>query len=247
MKVVEVFGLARSGHHAVINWLIKNLCGVESEMKWKLDLLNDRGVIYINEANLDLEVTFKYIKEHIEKIKYLVLSYENVDTDFTILNDRKVYDSPNCIDLPLFTEVEKTYRIVVLRDFYNNLASRIEANDKEKVKLRDGTIFQWDINENFVNLWKKHAKSYLSLNNRHIKFEDWLNDENIRKKFLFENLQLDEMYSNEVIGTHSSFGDNNYLNRIDKVKVPPETKDLISKDTELHYLIGKLNYNYRKL
>jgi hypothetical protein len=76
MNIIEVFGLSRSGHHAVINWIIKNLCGLESEMKWKLDLLNGSGVIYINEANLDTEVTFKYIEEHLKEIKYLVLSYE---------------------------------------------------------------------------------------------------------------------------------------------------------------------------
>lgn len=247
MNVIEIFGLSRSGHHAVINWIIKNLCGVESEMKWKLDLLNGRGVIYINEANLDTEVTFKYIKEHEEEIKYLVLSYENTSVDYTILNTKNIYDSPNSINLPLFKNVEKVHRIVVLRDFYNNLASRLEANKKQKVKLRDGTIFQWEIDERYINRWKEHAKTFLSLKNRHIQFEDWLYKDKIRKKFLFKNFGIDELYDNKVEGTHSSFGDNNYLNRFEKVDIPEEIKELIIKDSELHYLIGKLGHKFRKL
>jgi hypothetical protein len=247
MNIIEVFGLSRSGHHAVINWIIKNLCGLESEMKWKLDLLNGSGVIYINEANLDTEVTFKYIEEHLKEIKYLVLSYENTSIDYTILNRKNIYHSPTCVDLPLFEKVNKVHRVIVLRDFYNNLASRIEANNREKVKFRDGTIFQWDIDENYINLWKEHAKGYLYLENRHIKFEDWLYKDELRKKFLSKNFGIDEKYDNNVEGTHSSFGDNNYLNRVDRVEIPDNIKKIISNDSELHYLMGKLNYQYKKL
>jgi len=73
MKIFEIFGLARSGHHAVINWMIKNVCGQEAEMKWKLDLVNGKGVTYINEANLDVEVTLKYINEQSQNTKFLFL------------------------------------------------------------------------------------------------------------------------------------------------------------------------------
>lgn len=247
MEVIEVFGLSRSGHHAVINWIIKNLCGVESEMKWKLDLLNGRGVIYINEANLDNEVTFKYIEEHKNEIKYLVLSYENTNTDFTILNSKNIFYSPTCIDIPLFENVKKVHRIVVIRDFYNNLASRIVANEKNKVKLRDGTIFQWEIDEKFINKWKEHARAYISLKNRHIKFETWLNNKKKRKKFLFKNFQIDELYDNNVGGTHSSFTDSDYMNRFDGLKISDEIKKIILEDSELHYLMGKIGYQYKKI
>lgn len=247
MKIIEVFGLSRSGHHAIINWILKNLCGLESEMKWKLDLLNGMGVIYINEANLDIEMTFKYIKDHHKNTKYLVLSYENVDENYTILNEKKLYDSPVCVGLPFESKIEKVYRITVLRDFYNNLASRLKVNKENKVKHRDGTVFQWDVEENFINLWKSYARNSVEGRNNYIKFEDWYLDDEIRKKFLKETLDLTQLYDNKVKGTHSSFGDDNYMNRFDGKELPEKTKKLIEEDTELHYLIGRLKYNYKKL
>ena len=94
MKIFEIFGLSRSGHHAVINWMIKNVCGHEAEMKWKLDLLNGKGVTYINEANLDVEITLEYIKEQSQNTKFLFLSYENCDLNFSVLNSQRQYYFP---------------------------------------------------------------------------------------------------------------------------------------------------------
>ena len=76
MKIIEIFGLSRSGHHAMTNWLIKNLCGNESPMEWKLSIMND-GLIYINEGNLDKEVTLKYIEDQKHILRTLSMSYEN--------------------------------------------------------------------------------------------------------------------------------------------------------------------------
>lgn len=247
MKIIEVFGLSRSGHHAIINWILKNLSGVESEMKWKLDLLNGRGVMYINEANLDIDMTFKYIQEHHENIKYLVLSYENVHENYTILNENKIYDSPTCFETPLKINIEEVYRIFILRDFYNNLASRIKVNQENKVKLRDGTVFQWDVEENFINLWKEYAKNSIDGKIYFIKYEDWYLKDKIRKKFLKKTLNLKELYDNKVTGTHSSFGDKNYMDRYKEVELSSKIKKLIKEDNELHYLIGKLGYEYREL
>jgi hypothetical protein len=247
MKVIEVFGLSRSGHHAIINWIIKNLCGVESEMEWKLDLLNGKGVIYINEANLDIELTYKYIEEHLNNIKYLILSYENTSENFTILNSNYLYTSPLCMDLPIFSNVNEVIKITVLRDFYNNLASRIKANQEKKVKFRDGTIFQWNVEETFIELWKSYARNSINKKNNYIKFEDWVSESEIRRIFLKENIGINEMYDQKVKGTHSSFGNNDYMNRFKDIQIPSNTKRLIEQDTELHYLIGKLGYEYIKL
>lgn len=247
MKIIEVFGLSRSGHHAIINWILKNLCGFESEMKWKLDLLNGMGVVYINEANLDIEMTFKYIQDHYKNTKYLVLSYENCEQNYTILNEKKLYDSPTCVYLPVEVNIEQVYRITVLRDFYNNLASRLKVNKENKVKYRDGTIFQWDVEEKFISLWKSYARNSLNGTNNFIKFEDWYLDNEIRKKFLKETLGINQLYDNKVKGTHSSFGDDKYLDRFDVKEVPNKTKKLIEEDSELHYLIGALRYEYKSV
>jgi hypothetical protein len=45
----------------------------------------------------------------------------------------------------------------------------------------------------------------------------------------------------------SSFGDKNVIDRYSQVEISEETKELIKQDAELHFLIGKLNYNHKKL
>jgi hypothetical protein len=50
-----------------------------------------------------------------------------------------------------------------------------------------------------------------------------------------------------VKGTHSSFGDDKVLDRIHQINVDDETIRLVENDNELHYLIGKLKYGYKKI
>ena len=90
MKIFEIFGLSRSGHHAMVNWVIKNMISIESEMKWKLEFMQD-GLIYINEANLDTDMTLKYIRDHKDTLRALVLSYENCNLNYYILNTKTRY------------------------------------------------------------------------------------------------------------------------------------------------------------
>jgi hypothetical protein len=248
MKVFEFFGNSRSGHHAVINWFIKNVSGIESEMKWKLDLLGGLGLIYINEANLDTELTLKYIQEHSNHTKILVLSYENAKPQYSILNTKNLYTSSLSINLPTIKQVFDNKRIIIIRDFYNNLASRIKANQGEMVKTRDGLVFQWNVGEKFISVWKEQAKFILENKIDYIKFEDWYTKKEIRQEFLFRMTGQFEMYDNKVKGTKSSFGTHENLNnRHELVEISDEIKKIIKQDNELHYLIGALGYEYREL
>jgi len=63
---------------------------------------------------------------------------------------------------------------------------------------------------------------------------------------LLSKFGVKEQFDNTNInGKHSSFGNSkDYLNRFDPNLIPEEIKMLIRKDNELHYLIGKLGYNY---
>ena len=81
-----------------------------------------------------------------------------------------------------------------------------------------------------------------------MKFEDWLTNQEIRENFLFENFGLKDRYKlTKIQGTQSSFGDiENVDKRFEGLVIPDETLDLISKDSELHYLIGALGYEYKK-
>lgn len=246
MKIFEVFGLSRSGHHAMINWLIKNLCGKECGMNWKLNIMDD-GLFYINEGNLDEELTLKYIEEQKDNIRVLIISYENCNTDYSILNDKKKYNGPLSINNENVKQFSNNYRIIFLRDFYNNLASRIKSNEKHLSKTREGNPQPWNVKDGYINKWKESAKNFNSNNFISLKFEDWLENKNIRDNFMRNIIQTGEIYDNRVKGTQSSFGDNNVSERINMVKIPEETKELIRKDNELHYLIGALGYEYKEI
>jgi hypothetical protein len=246
MKIIEIFGLSRSGHHAMTNWLIKNLCGNESPMEWKLSIMND-GLIYINEGNLDKEVTLKYIEDQKHILRTLIMSYENCETNFTILNDRETYYGPLSINNKNVKHFTQNYRIVFIRNFYDTLASRIKSNENNLSKDREGSFIPWDTGQHFINQWKNYAKEIIDDKCLFMKFEDWLSNRQTRNNLIIKILGQGEMFDNKVKGTHSSFSNNNIQNRISEVILPQETKELIKSDSELHYLIGKLDYDYIKL
>jgi hypothetical protein len=247
MKIFEIFGLSRSGHHAMTNWLIKNLSGDECDMNWKLNIMND-GLFYINEGNLDEELTLKYIEEQKNNIRVLIISYENCYTNYSILNDQKKYKGLLSLNNENIKNFSENYRIIFIRDFYNNLASRIKSNEKNLAKTREGIIQPWNVGELFIEKWKDSAKNFNQKNFICLKFEDWLDSQSDRDNFMKKIINTCEIYDNNVKGTHSSFGESNAVNsRLDMVQIPEETKDLIRKDSELHYLMGRLGYNFKKI
>ena len=246
MKIFEIFGLSRSGHHAMVNWVIKNMISIESEMKWKLEFMQD-GLIYINEANLDTDMTLKYIRDHKDNMRALVLSYENCNLNYSILNNKTTYTSPLSINLEQVKNFNQNYRIIFIRDFYDNLASRIKSNENSLAKDRDGNFVAWDTGKDFIESWKNSARYIVNNKCYWLKFEDWLNSKEVRNQFMEKILGHGELFDNKVKGTVSSFGDKNVIDRYSQVKISEETKELIKQDTELHFLIGKLNYNFKKL
>lgn len=246
MKIFEIFGLSRSGHHAMVNWVIKNMISIESEMMWKLEFMQD-GLIYINEANLDTDMTLKYIKDHKENMRTLVLSYENCDLNYSILNKNTTYTSPLSINLEDVKHFHKNHRIIFIRDFYDNLASRIKSNENNLAKDREGNFVAWDIGTNFIESWKESARYIVQNKCLWLKFEDWLTDKKIRDRFMYNIIGHGELYDNKVKGTISSFGDKNVIDRFSQIEIPENVKKLIKQDSELHYLIGKLNYNYKNI
>ena len=247
MRIYEVLGLSRSGHHAMVNWLIKNLCGGESDMQWKLSIMPN-NLIYINEGNLDIDTTLKYVREHTERAKALILSYENSDVNFSVLNNDRKYVSPISLNYQALPKYVDNRRIVFIRDFYNNLASRIESNKKHMTKFREGNVFQWDVRKQYIQSWKNFAKHIIDGKADYLKYEDWMTSKEIRSEFMRKMVGYGEQFDNKVRGTNSSFGtDKLVLNRIDQVEVPEDIKDLVNSDTELEDIIIKLGYTPRKL
>lgn len=246
MKIFEIFGLSRSGHHAMTNWLIKNMCGDECAMDWKLNIMNN-GLFYINEGNLNEELTLKYIEEQKNNIRVLIISYENCDLDYSILNDKKKYTSPLSINNKNVENFSQNFRVIFIRDFYNNLASRVVSNEKKLASDRDGNYFNWDVTNNFFRQWKESAKHILTNKCLYLKYEDWLLSEKKRNEFMNKILGHGENYDNKVKGTHSSFGYGNTLDRFSEINLNENIKKEIRKDSELHYLMGRMGYNFKKI
>lgn len=246
MKIFEIFGLSRSGHHAMINWLIKNMCGYECGMNWKLNIMND-GLFYINEGNLDEELTLKYIEEQKYNIRVLIISYENCDLDYSILNDNKKYTTPLSINNENVRNFSQNYRIVFTRDFFNNLASRFISNKKKMASDREGNKVEWDLTNDFIKQWKQGAKHVLENKCLHLKYEDWILSETKRSEFIDKILGHGEIYDNKVRGTHSSFEKGNTLDRFSEITLDEQIKTHIGKDNELYYLIGALGYEFKQI
>lgn len=233
----EIFGLGRSGHHAMTNWVIKNFIGVESELGNKLNLFPDKKFFYINEANLDEHLTNIYINDHAEKNKNFIVTYENCRIDYTFFNEEKRYTSKTCFTNKKIEEYSNN-RIIFIRNFFDNLASRQESNVKNKNNI-------FDIGDDFFDLWKQQAYNILEKGQYHLKYEDWIVSPKKRTEFLKETIGTYEIYDNNVLGTKSSYGDKNYLNRFDSSKITDEIKDMIISDDELKHLINGLKYKYK--
>lgn len=237
MEVIEFYGLARSGHHAMMNWFFKNMIGEEYTREWQITVFRDCGWTHWNDSTVFFEQSLQALKTT-DKPNILSISYDNVNWEFShISEDVSPYRGGHFQEW----DYSKKIKIVFIRDFYNNLVSRIKMHDIEG----EPRAFY---DERFLEVWKNHA--YACLDNKviFIKYEDWLLDRNKRIELL-EKFNCKEIYDNtQISGTHSSFGDSkNYLNRFDSNLVPEKIKELIRKDSELHYLIGRFGYGYKKI
>ena len=248
MVLYEINSLSRSGHHSMMNWLIYNLTGLQIGWEWKLTNVNNTGLFHLNNGGKDKDMSYDLIDENLPFIKELIVSYEDQFPNFTIFNPGNEFRgrfSLSYQNLNLTTNK----RIIFIRDFYNLLASRYKSNQNPNsfIDLRGEKVI-FPVKSHFIDLWKSHAKLCLENKVFYLKFEDWLNSPNKRNQFLTEVLGYGEIFGDvkNIQGTYSSFQNLNSIdNRISEVNIPPEIKNLINQDPELHYLIGALGYNHK--
>lgn len=244
MKVYETLGLSRSGHHAVLNWVLKNFCGLQIEWKYKMTAVSNTSVFVLDEANHDIPESFKFLDEFNTKIKLLFVIYEDTPWNYTILNENKSFVGPFSLNIKPEYDIDYLGRFMIIRDFYNTLESRIKANEnimgKEWVS---GNPFYFKTDKIFIDRWKNLAIACLENKIPYIKYEDWKKEKNKREEFLEKNFNIKEIFGVEnVIGTKSSFdlGDKTS-------KLTNEIIDMINDDVELKYLIKNLGYEYKNI
>ena len=159
-----------------------------------------------------------------------------------------LYFGGHIVRLVLYSKILKTSTTPIRLDARKKPHYWIKSNEKNLAKTREGVIQPWNVTNGYINKWKSSAINFNSNNFISLKFEDWLNNKVMRDEFIKKIINTGEIYDNKVKGTHSSFGNNtNTSNRFDMVEIPEETKELIRKDTELHYLIGALGYGYKEI
>ena len=250
MKIYEITAMSRSGHHSVYNWIIRNITGIQCTWNFKMNIIGDQGFHYLNESNHDIPSSFHFIEERLEHIDTLFVGYEDTPSDYTIFREDNVFNGPMSLSYYKKYNMDYSGRIILIRDFYNNLSSRIKSNENKLFsKWKSNDLHLFNVEDYFISLWKDSAKSCLKNKFSYLKFEDWLYNKDIREKFLWDNFRLKDLHGIEnLIGTTSSFETVDGINeRFKKVEIPKNIIEKVNSDKELKELILEMGYEYREL
>lgn len=244
MKLHEISATCRSGHHTVMNWIIRNMTGIQCGWEYKMNFVGNHLKV-LSEANHDIHLSYRFIEEQIPSTKILLVGYEDAPWNYTIFNDRREFRGVDSLDIS--TNYGFTYgsKVVIIRDFYNNLSSRIKSNQEKLFEKWDSKdVHAFDVEKDFIFRWKNLAKACVENKVSYIRFEDWISNKKIRDQFIFENYGIRDIFGTEgVFGTKSSFGTTQgVLERKNQVEIPHKTMDLIQSDKELLELIKEMGY-----
>jgi hypothetical protein len=249
MKIIETIGNARSGHHAMLNWIISNLCGqqVQNWGAYNMTHLNNSTLSIFDEVNYKPELNLNWLKDQ-EDHKTVILNYVDAFPNYTLLYGvNNVFKGPYAYNKNLGFTPEYKGRILMIRDFYSNLLSRLKGNKVELQKIVTDTgsvtdeTFMFDVSSHFIDVWKSQAKACIENQISFIKYEDWMYNKEIRQNFLWDNFQVKEQFNNANIkGTNSSYEIGEKRNNIELL--PNSLKQIIKEDKELHELVKILGY-----
>lgn len=200
--VYQVSGMRRSGNHAFLNWLI-------GQMPGSVAFLNNLGPFQPPEHN---EINKLYWQGW--QRSFLVVSYEDQPTFKTI----KPYTAER------FGPAQKEFQILILRDPYNFLASRIAWPDAQGASFREKA----DYRNQIIEMWKEQARRFLEMQhseNPHriaVSFNHWFADVQYRRQ-LSEQLQLPfsdrGFHKVTAFGHGSSFDGTRYHGRAQEAPV----------------------------
>jgi len=227
IKFIEVYGLRRSGNHAILTWLINNLNTEESnnyepayliaptpELGFISQYLGD--VIHINDVGSNWALNNgKYLNGLIDAyvsigMKTVILSYEDRPYNASFLNVG-------------YSFLKNSTKIVITRDIKSIFASRVMG----------GHSF-FNINKTILETWLKNENSDCTK----IRYEDWLTSRSYRDD-TSTNLGLQNIDITHIVSTAgggSSFKDqttglidkDKLLNRYKSFEFTKEVQDLLN-------------------
>lgn len=196
-------GMARSGNHAVINWII-------SMYPEKTDFWN-------NVANVSPKIFFR-------QKSFLLRSHENRSlADIFASNLEKYHDL-------YFGRTQKRFNILLIRDPFNLFASRLkqvlnQGFDQSQYGFIMGhPKYKYGASqpEEYVRIWKEHAKEYLGItsylgdNKIVINYNKWFLDHSYREEIAtlleleYSEKGIDEVVGKKGAGAGSSFDSYQY-------------------------------------
>jgi len=195
-KIIRVWALMRSGHHAIIDWIFYNL---------------NSPKIFINNCRNKTKFHYVVVNEFGNKPKKFKLkelsNFKNIIVNFEHKNLNICKDS-NWGNLK---KIAKPIDVVVVRDPFNWVASSLSKK-----------TFKQPININ-MDLWKQYAneclKENLISNRIPIKFNDWFSNSEYRK-LIADRLKIsNDEYIINKISTRSSFDGYKFKKNAQDMKV----------------------------
>ena len=207
MAYHAIYGLRRSGNHAILEWMIKNFSQKDQRYVLKHRLIASGNSCYLNAINEYIQSRDLFIDYNFAKITYknLLISYE---------------------DIPETIHSEYTLgfnKIVILRDILNVVASRYKRMMDKNPKSLGYKLMK--IDENLFSCWISHASAF-KRNILTIKFEDWLSSKEQRDK-IANNLGCKNM---DCISTIPFHGEGSSFSKMEKI---PSVKDLLSRSKQV--------------
>lgn len=220
-----IISMQRSGHHAIIFWLLENLGGYKSSISNNCYWNDETKVYYYNDCN---HMRYSFI----ENYKYLFTSFEDIYACINRNSDDKI--------------------VIILRDFINMFASRYKKFG-DKLGLNNYYLQNLDeIIKVWKQHAKTIIENYNNNNVIGILYNKWLLNKNYRDEicehFGIKN-QKDKIDYVPTIGEGSSFigqkleeKKENYLNRYKNINIPSYILIKIKYDDELIEL-NKILFN----
>ena len=178
-------GISRSGNHAIINWVIKQLNGSfcflnctepKQNPYFTARPLNPAGkVLETNLIDLDLQAEQK---GNFQKKKHLLYSHEDC---FLGPLDHKIFKENHDLWVG---KSEHFQDVLILRDPFNLFASRIKSGLIEGHNTHHGT--SPISRRTLIRIYKQHAREFLGINNylRNkicVNYNKWASSKNYRK------------------------------------------------------------------
>jgi hypothetical protein len=207
---LKIYGLSRSGNHAIIFWMCHNISDdiVEAEDQVYFD--KENKICFVNNA----EIFSTEFRKNLD-----IRSYENII---------KSYEDSDLID--------QDNSFVILRDFLNLVCSRYKLYHKQ-LGYTEGYCIGI---ENLIALWKRHSTSKkVILYNQWILSKSYRDEVgrmvqilNIKDKFDY----VSSIGNGSSFGGVKLYKSEDYLKRYEKIKLPKDVVEVILDDKELAHI-----------